>query len=72
MDHTVSMGQALTEMLSFFLSLVIEFLSSSPGIYLWGLMLTFFIVGIFAKLLTLPYIGIKSDRFKKLLRLERR
>lgn len=72
MVDTVSMGQALTEMLSFFLSLVIDFLSSSPGIYLWGLMLIFFIVGIFGKLLTLPYIGLKSDRFKKILRLERR
>lgn len=67
----VSMGQALTEMLSFFLGCVVDFLSSPPGIYLWALMLVFFLIGLFARLITLPSVGLNS-RILKLIHRERR
>lgn len=67
----VSMGQALTEMLSFFLGCVVDFLSSPPGIYLWALMLVFFLVGLLARLITLPSLGLNS-RFLSLIHRERR
>lgn len=50
----VSMSSVLLDMLYFFFDCVVMFFSSQPGIYLWALILIFYLVGIFGRLLSLP------------------
>ena len=47
----VTMYEALRDMLTFMLDAVIAFFNSSPGIYLWALVLVFFLLGIFCNIL---------------------
>ena len=47
----VTMFEALRDMLTFMLDAIITFLNSSPGIYLWALVLVFFLLGIFCSIL---------------------
>lgn len=56
----VAMSTALVDMLAFFFDVVVAFLSSQPGIYLWALILCFYLVGILGRLLSLPSIVMDS------------
>lgn len=67
MDGSFLMPDALSQMLGFFLGCVVDFLSSPPGIYLWALILVFYIVGIFVRLVTIPVAGFYNNKILKLI-----
>ena len=49
--ESVSMFEAMRDMLTWLLDAVITFFNSAPGAYFWALVLIFFVLGIFFDLL---------------------